>query len=39
MLNSMGFLPNEDGTKTLMMTKVDKELIEKCVAALKPLYE
>jgi hypothetical protein len=39
MLNAIGFMPNEDGTKTLMMTSVDKELIEKCVAALKPLFE
>jgi len=35
----MGFLPNEDGTNTLLMVNVDKELIEKCVAHLKPLYE
>jgi len=39
MLNAVGFLPNEDGTKTLMMTKVDEELIKKCIALIKPLYE
>ena len=39
MLNAIGFMPNEDGSKTLMMTNVEKDHIEKCVAALKPLYE
>jgi hypothetical protein len=39
MLNAMGFMPNDDGTNTLMMKEVDEALINKCIAVLKPLFE